>query len=518
MEVVPSSNYVFPSTRVDDMVLYTSSSNQRVFMGIGSNVPPMFVMTSNSIGISKSNPAFSLDVGGIVNASSLYVNGTPYIGSQWSNVGSNVFLLQSNVGIGVSNPAATFHVFGNSTVQGNMNIRGLQVSKRDATLTGLGSGLAGALGLSNDSFGNIVIATTSNNATAHVKFTAGSAEVARINGVGAMALGGCNLGYMLSLNGPSDSFSSGPHIAAYMNGNADPITTLQSINQDNVSLSFGAHFNGAWTASTSANAYQIYKLNGQLRFNYAANTTPGTTFTPLTAMVVNSNGYIGIGPNFINTTHFLHVHAPTNDNGIMLSGSSNGNVSPVLKLADWNNVVYGRIGIAGSATNIVASSAINDLVIRAENKNIWLAPNGSASNVAAVYTPQGFLGIGLSNPLYPLHITTQNSNVSIFAAFDVVAFSDERLKTDLKPISHALDKVNKLTGYTYSRKDSSFKERFAGVIAQDVTQVLPEVVHKNEDGILSVAYGNLTALLIEAIKELTEKNKRLEEAYLQLYA
>jgi len=87
------------------------------------------------------------------------------------------------------------------------------------------------------------------------------------------------------------------------------------------------------------------------------------------------------------------------------------------------------------------------------------------------------------------------------AAGDITAFSDRRLKTEIKPIESALEKVKKLSGYTYI-KDG---RRSTGVIAQEVLEVLPEVVHGGEETMYSVAYGNMVGLLIEAIKELSER-------------
>jgi len=87
------------------------------------------------------------------------------------------------------------------------------------------------------------------------------------------------------------------------------------------------------------------------------------------------------------------------------------------------------------------------------------------------------------------------------AAGDVTAFSDRRLKTEIKPIESALEKVKKLSGYTYI-KDG---RRSTGVVAQEVLEVLPEVVHGGEETMYSVAYGNMVGLLIEAIKELSER-------------
>lgn len=101
---------------------------------------------------------------------------------------------------------------------------------------------------------------------------------------------------------------------------------------------------------------------------------------------------------------------------------------------------------------------------------------------------------------------------SITATGNITAFltSDERLKTNIVEIPNALEKVEAIRGVTYTRTDEGFEGvRQAGVIAQEVEAVLPEVVKTNEDGMKSVAYGNLTALLIEAVKELSAQNKAL---------
>jgi hypothetical protein len=95
---------------------------------------------------------------------------------------------------------------------------------------------------------------------------------------------------------------------------------------------------------------------------------------------------------------------------------------------------------------------------------------------------------------------------------DITAFSDIRHKTNLMRIENALDKVSALNGYTFNRTTEEDNEKkYVGVIAQEVLEVLPEAVHKNHDGIYSVAYGNLTALLIEALKEERQKREALEQ-------
>jgi hypothetical protein len=88
---------------------------------------------------------------------------------------------------------------------------------------------------------------------------------------------------------------------------------------------------------------------------------------------------------------------------------------------------------------------------------------------------------------------------SILAAGNVTAYSDIRHKKDLTKINNALEKVEKLNGYTYTRIDN--EKRYTGLVAQEVLEVLPEAVSEEESG-YSLAYGNMVGLLIEAIKEL----------------
>jgi hypothetical protein len=86
-------------------------------------------------------------------------------------------------------------------------------------------------------------------------------------------------------------------------------------------------------------------------------------------------------------------------------------------------------------------------------------------------------------------------------AGDVTAYSDARVKTNVQTIENALEKTLALRGVTYNRTDSEDVRTKVGVIAQEIIEVLPEVVNQDNDGMYNVSYGNITALLIEAIKE-----------------
>jgi len=109
---------------------------------------------------------------------------------------------------------------------------------------------------------------------------------------------------------------------------------------------------------------------------------------------------------------------------------------------------------------------------------------------------------------YTIATSTLNVTGAISATGDITAFSDARLKSNVQTIINAVEKVNSLRGVTFTRSDTG--KNSVGVIAQEVRAVMPEVVSENEDGMLSVAYGNLVGLLIEAVKELTARVEELE--------
>lgn len=107
------------------------------------------------------------------------------------------------------------------------------------------------------------------------------------------------------------------------------------------------------------------------------------------------------------------------------------------------------------------------------------------------------------------------------SANDVYIRSDRRLKKNLVEVRDALRKVSSLTAYSYDKKQTleatEYDKKEVGLIAQDVEQVLPEAVTRvvdssNKDGteILTLSNSALIALLVEAVKELSEKVKELE--------
>lgn len=92
------------------------------------------------------------------------------------------------------------------------------------------------------------------------------------------------------------------------------------------------------------------------------------------------------------------------------------------------------------------------------------------------------------------------------------SLSDERSKKNIETIDSALDKTMLLRGVSYTFKDTEVNS--IGLVAQELEQVIPEVVSTGEDGFKSVSYGNLVGLLVEAIKD---QQNQIDELKTKVY-
>jgi trimeric autotransporter adhesin len=104
-----------------------------------------------------------------------------------------------------------------------------------------------------------------------------------------------------------------------------------------------------------------------------------------------------------------------------------------------------------------------------------------------------------------------------FTAIAAGSPSDRRWKKNIEPLGFCLEKVSDLQGVSYewdmeAHPGSGFTPgRQIGLVAQDVEKVLPELVSEDKDGYKSVSYAKLTAVLVEAVKELKAENQQQKE-------
>lgn len=119
----------------------------------------------------------------------------------------------------------------------------------------------------------------------------------------------------------------------------------------------------------------------------------------------------------------------------------------------------------------------------------------------------------LSNQVF---ISGENGSVT---ATTLNQTSDSRLKTNVTTLSNALVNTLEMRGVSYNWIDENKSQNTQiGVIAQEVEEIYPEFVHTNDEGMKSVNYSQMVAVLIEAVKELNNKIEVLEEENTELQA
>jgi hypothetical protein len=155
------------------------------------------------------------------------------------------------------------------------------------------------------------------------------------------------------------------------------------------------------------------------------------------------------------------------------------------------NGIYARTGNGTAAARTITGSG-SDIII-ANGDGVAGNPTISAgTNIPKIDASNTFTG------------TTNTFSGDVFAATFQVS-SDARLKENIQTLNNAVDIVNQLRGVAYVRDGRAE----IGVIAQEIEQILPQVVRDDTQGYKTVAYGNVVGLLIEAIKEQQKTIKEL---------
>lgn len=163
----------------------------------------------------------------------------------------------------------------------------------------------------------------------------------------------------------------------------------------------------------------------------------------------------------------------------------------------------GQVGIGKTAPD----ARLDILASTSGKPYLTMDSDNNTANAGDIFivTSTGNVGIGIKNPgTYKLRVEGDAYFYS-----ETLKPSDSRLKENITPIAHALDKISQINGVSYEWKDKAHDARkHIGVIAQDVEKVFPELVREDQ-GEKSVSYDSLIGPLIEAVKELKNQNENL---------
>ncbi len=259
--------------------------------------------------------------------------------------------------------------------------------------------------------------------------------------------------------------------------NSDTVTAVV------VAATGGISFGGYNNPGTSG---QILKSNGDASPTWTSLT--GGTGISVSGTTITNTGVTSLA----GTANQVTVSASTGGVTLSLPQNIHTGATPTFSTITTTDVVKASNGF--QTTAYVSNS----------RNRIWSF--GNADGYGLSYF-QGTAGRGSSDSI-GFHFGTASdaasqfvmqSNGTFIATGELTAYSDAKVKTNVKTIENALDIVTKMRGVTFDRIQDG--KASVGVIAQEVKEVLPQVVNYDEQAdIHSVAYGNIVGVLIEAIK------------------
>jgi len=169
--------------------------------------------------------------------------------------------------------------------------------------------------------------------------------------------------------------------------------------------------------------------------------------------------------------------------------------------ADTDLLTLGNAALTAKGTVTVGASTAghdvtfygtnaNDLMLWDASENAIIIKDGNSETVR--------MG-GDATSAYAVDVQDGSNAINKIRAAAFVTYSDERLKSDVKPMRNALKTVNSLKAVNFTWKKDGVQD--FGFLAQDLKKAVPQAVHGTEDGLYGVDYGRLTSILVSAIQE-----------------
>ena len=264
-------------------------------------------------------------------------------------------------------------------------------------------------------------------------------------------------------------------------------------------------------ASLQAGELAVNLADQRLYSKTAGGTVVQVGFGNLTSGMVTTA--LGFTPyNSTNPSSYITANGSITGS----SGSCTGNAATATRwatgrtIALTGDVTGTSAAFDGSGALSFAATLANSGVTAGTYLKVTVDAKGRVTAASAMTSGDvtGALGYTPANKAGDSFTGSISVSGSITATGDITAYSDERLKMKVETVIDALDRVRSLRGVTFTRRDTG--SRGVGLIAQELAPIVPEAVMTHDNGLLSVAYGNLVGVLIEAVKELADKVERLE--------
>lgn len=171
----------------------------------------------------------------------------------------------------------------------------------------------------------------------------------------------------------------------------------------------------------------------------------------------------------------------------------------------------------GSAATLTTARTINGIAFNGSANIVITAVNPNDLTIGSYLTGTSYSGASAVTIAVDATSTNTASKVvardasgnfaaNVVTVVDLNSTSDKNLKDNIEPISEAIGTINKLNGVSFNWKEDGKKSY--GFIAQEIEQILPDLVNENSEGVKSVSYIPVIAFLVEAIKE---QQRQIEE-------
>lgn len=381
--------------------------------------------------------------------------------------------------------------------------------------------------------GNISGITNFTNNTTSTTTTTGAVTVTGGLGVG----GAVNFGNTLSVSG-TVSFTQNSAATSTTSGTLRVTGGIGATGSIYANAFYG---NGAnLTGITASSATTATQFNNVTQPRYSSSVKSGFNVTGGGTITVSASYQVYWSTRFIviangnssdfSTNGYFDINCPTSGTITGVGGAANRTATASgITLNAWEALYY-ILPVGSGATSIASNFRVASYTNALDVQHTWLllAVRNGDSNV--VYLPNGISLLAgqsiattnntMKQQLVSLGVGTAPSGTSgeIRATNEITAYysSDRNLKENIVPIENSLSKLRQLTGVMFDWTDEEIERRGGedgyfvrkhdtGIIAQDVEQVLPEVVATRDDGYKAVKYEKMAGLIIQAINELANQ-------------